>query len=142
MSVSSAFISKYYINLQKSKVIQSYLYFYQYIICNGTKRNMLMFVITMVLYNTWNHIGMMSIICATICICEIKYIGNFIIPFIIWQWRNYGIFFFKVMCMYFYEKSESIEPVKTYDLWPKQQTISRKITVLVFIAVYEILKTF
>jgi hypothetical protein len=52
------------------------------------------------------------------------------------------LFFFKVMCMYFYEKSESIEPVKTYDLWPKQQTISRKITVLVFIAVYEILKTF
>ena len=61
------------------------------------------------------------------------------------SYGNEGImdlFFFKVMCMYFYEKSESIEPVKTYDLWPKQQTISRKITVLVFIAVYEILKTF
>lgn len=61
------------------------------------------------------------------------------------SYGNEGImdlFIFKVMCMYFYEKSESIEPVKTYDLWPKQQTISRKITVLVFIAVYEILKTF
>jgi hypothetical protein len=35
------------------------------------------------------------------------------------SYGNEGImdlFIFKVMCMYFYEKSESIEPVKTYDL--------------------------
>ena len=77
--------------MYKSVLKMVILYFFrEKIICKETKHTFLSLYAPLSFINSWNHPGMMSIICPAISMCKEKYIRNFI----------------KALCIYIYIANE------------------------------------